>query len=109
MTARARRRLPSREEAVAFVRRVVQAQWPIVSVFAIFLLALVLVAAGFWRRGSLLIGVGVGVAAAYRLLLSEERAGLLVVRSRGIDFASMTTVSVVMIYVASTIDPLGTS
>jgi hypothetical protein len=31
------------------------------------------------------------------------------VRSRGIDFASMTTVSVVMIYVASTIDPLGTS
>ena len=68
-----------------------------------------LVAAGFWRRGSLLIGIGVGVAAAYRLLLSEERAGLLVVRSRGIDFASMTTVSVVMIYVASTIDPLGTS
>ena len=109
MTARARRRLPTREEAVAFVRRVVRAQWPIVSVFAIFLLAFVLVAAGFWRRGSLLIGIGVGVAAAYRLLLSEERAGLLVVRSRGIDFATMTTVSVVMIYVASTIDPLGTS
>jgi uncharacterized membrane protein len=101
--------LPTREEAVAFIRRVVRAQWPILSVFAIFLLALVLVAAGFWRRGSLLIGIGVGVAAAYRLLLSEERAGLLVVRSRGIDFATMTTVSVVMIYVASTIDPLGTS
>lgn len=109
MTARARRRLPTREQAVAFVRRVVRAQWPIVSVFAIFLLAFVLVAAGFWRRGSLLIGIGAGVAAAYRLLLSEERAGLLVVRSRGIDFAMMTTVSVVMMYVASTIDPLGTS
>ena len=94
---------------MAFVRRVVREQWPIVSVFAIFLLALALVAAGFWRRGSLLIGIGVGVAAASRLLLSDERAGLLVVRSRGIDFASMTTVSVVMIYVASTIDPLGTS
>jgi uncharacterized membrane protein len=109
VTARARRRLPTREQAVAFGRRVVRAQWPIVSVFAIFLLALVLVAAGFWRRGSLLIGIGAGVAAAYRLLLSEERAGLLVVRSRGIDFATMTTVSVVMMYVASTIDPLGTS
>jgi len=109
VTARARRRPPTREEAVAFIRRVVAEQWPILSVFAIFLLALVLVFAGFWRRGSLLIGIGVGVAAAYRLLLSEDRAGLLVVRSRGIDFASMTTVSVVMIYVASTIDPLGTS
>ena len=109
MTARARRRLPTREEAVAFVRRVVRSQWPILSVFVIFLLACLLVAVGFWRRGSLLIGIGVGVAAAYRLVLSEERAGLLVVRSRGVDFATMTTVSVVMIYVASTIDPLGTS
>ncbi|MCI4676896.1 DUF3017 domain-containing protein [Candidatus Mycolicibacterium alkanivorans] len=108
MTARARRRLPTREEAVDFVRRVVRAQWPILSVFLIFLLACVLVAVGFWRRGSLLIGIGVGVAAAYRLLLSDERAGLLVVRSRGVDFATMTTVCVVMVYIASTIDPLGT-
>ena len=108
MTARARRRLPAREEAVAFVRRVVRAQWPILTVAGIFVVALILVAAGFWRRGALLIGVGVGVAAALRLVLPEERAGLLVVRSKSLDFATMTTISVVMVYVANTIDPLGT-
>lgn len=109
MTARARRRLPTRGEAVAFTGRVVRSQWPILSVGVIFVVAFVLVAAGFWRRGSLLIGIAVGVAAAFRLVLSEDRAGLLVVRSRGVDFATMTTVCVVMVYIASTIDPLGTS
>jgi uncharacterized membrane protein len=88
---------------------VVRSQWPILGVGLIFVVAFVLVAAGFWRRGSLLIGIAVGVAAAMRLVLSDDRAGLLVVRSRGIDFATMTTVCVIMVYVASTIDPLGTS
>ena len=87
----------------------IRAQWPIVTVAAIFAVALVLVAAGFWRRGALLIGIGVGVAAGLRLLLPEDRAGLLAVRSKSLDFATMTTLSVVMIYTAWTIDPLGTS
>mgnify|MGYP003414528892 CR=1 FL=1 len=69
----------------------------------------ILVAAGFWRRGAFLIGVGVGVAAALRLVLPEDRAGLLVVRTKSLDFATMTTFSLVMLYVAYTIDPLGTS
>ena len=90
-------------------REVVRAQWPILTVAAIFAVALVLVTAGFWRRGSFLIGVAVGVAAALRLALSDERAGLLVVRDKGLDFATMTTISAVMIYTAWTIDPLGTS
>ncbi|MGY4710307.1 DUF3017 domain-containing protein [Mycolicibacterium sp. CBM1] len=109
MTAWARRRPPTGAQVVAFTRRVARLQWPILGVFGIFLVAFVLVAAGFWRRGSLLIGIGVGVAAALRLLLGEDRAGLLVVRSRGVDFATMTTVCVVMVYIAWTIDPLGTS
>jgi uncharacterized membrane protein len=90
-------------------REVVRAQWPILTVAAIFAVALVLVTAGFWRRGSFLIGVAVGVAAALRLALPGERAGLLVVRDKGLDFATMTTISAVMIYTAWTIDPLGTS
>lgn len=85
------------------------AQWPILTVAAIFAVALALVAAGFWRRGSFLIGVGVAVAAALRLVLPEDRAGLLVVRGRGLDFATMTTISAIMLYTAYTIDPLGTS
>ncbi|MGA9676142.1 MAG: DUF3017 domain-containing protein [Mycobacterium sp.] len=89
-------------------RAAVQAQWPILLVGLIFATALVLVGANFWRRGSLLIGVGVGVAAALRLVLSDERAGLLVVRGRGIDFSTTATVAAAMVYIAWTIDPLGT-
>ena len=59
-------------------------------------------------RGALLIGIGVGVAAALRLALTEDRAGLLVVRSKGIDFATMSLVAASMVYIAWTIDPLGT-
>jgi hypothetical protein len=84
------------------------AQWPILLVGLIFATAFVLAGANFWRRGALLIGVGVGVAAVLRLVLSEERAGLLVVRSKGIDFATTATVGAAMVYIASTIDPLGT-
>jgi hypothetical protein len=86
-----------------------RAQWPIVLVGLIFVTALGLVAGSFWRRGSLLIGIGVGVAAALRLLLSEDRAGLLMVRSKGIDFVTMAAVGTAVIYTAWTIDPLGTS
>ena len=94
--------------ARSVLRGLVRAQWPILSVGLIFAAALVLVGANFWRRGSLLIGIGVGVAAALRLLLSEERAGLLVVRSKGTDFMTTAMVGAAMIYIASTIDPLGT-
>ena len=89
-------------------RSVLRSQWPILSVVLIFAAAFVLVGANFWRRGSLLIGIGVGVASVLRLLLSEERAGLLVVRSKGTDFMTTAMVGAAMIYIASTIDPLGT-
>lgn len=88
---------------------VLRRQWPILSVAAIGLGAAILVAAGFWRRGALLIGIGVGVAAAYRLLLPDDRAGVLVVRSRGVDVSMMTAVCAAVVYIAWTIDPLGTS
>jgi hypothetical protein len=89
-------------------RSVLRAQWPILLVGLIFATAFMLAAANFWRRGSLLIGIGVGLAAVLRLVLSEERAGLLVVRSKGTDFLTTATVGTAMIYIASTIDPLGT-
>jgi len=89
-------------------RAVLQTQWPILLVGLIFATAFVLAGANFWRRGSLLIGIGVGVAAILRLVLSEERAGLLVVRSKGIDFVTTASVAAAMVYIAWTIDPLGT-
>jgi hypothetical protein len=90
------------------VRRGVTAQWPILLVFVIFIAAFGLVIADYWRRGSLLIGIGVGVAATLRLVLSDDRAGLLVVRGRATDFTTMVLVSASVIYIAWTIDPLGT-
>ncbi len=79
----------------AVLRRTVGAQWPI------------LAGANFWRRGALLVGIGVGVAAVLRLVLSEGRAGLLVVRSKGIDFVTTVTVAAAIVYIASTIGPVG--
>lgn len=90
------------------MRAILRAQWPILLVELIFVAAFVLAAANFWRRGALLIGIGVGAAAILRLVLSEQRAGLLVVRSKTVDFVTTATVAAAMVYIASTIDPLGT-
>ncbi len=83
-------------------------QWPILTVGLFLVVAFALVIAGYWRRGALVLAIGVGLAAAMRLSLSDERAGLLVVRSRTVDFATTASVSAAMLYIAWTIDPLGT-
>jgi DUF3017 family protein len=93
---------------MSLARTAAKAQWPILLVGLIFVTAFALVGANFWRRGSLLIGIAVGVAAGLRLVLPDERAGLLVVRSKGIDFITTATVGAAMVYIAWTIDPLGT-
>ena len=92
-----------------FARKVFARQWPIWGVGLFFIAAFGLVVTGYWRRGALVMAIGVGVAAALRLVLSEDRAGLLAVRSRGVDFVTTATVSAAMLYIAWTIDPLGTS
>ena len=91
------------------MQKVFAGQWPILTVGLFLLAAFGLVEAGYWRRGALVLAIGVGVAAAMRLALTDERAGLLVVRSRTIDIATTATVSAALIYIALTIDPLGTS
>jgi Protein of unknown function (DUF3017) len=92
-----------------FARKVFPAQWPILLVGVFFLAAFVLVIAGYWRRGALVLGIGVAVAAALRLALTDDRAGLLAVRSKGTDFVTTATVSAAVLFIAATIDPLGTS
>jgi len=92
-----------------FARKVFGGQWPILLPGVILIVAFVLVVAGYWRRGALVLAIGVAVAAVLRLMLPEERAGLLAVRSRGIDVATTASVSATILYIAWTIDPLGTS
>lgn len=92
-----------------FGRRVFAGQWPILLVGLFLVAAFVLVAAGYWRRGALVMAIGVAVAAGLRLTLPEDRVGLLAVRSRGVDIMTTASVSAAMLYIAWTIDPLGTS
>lgn len=89
--------------------RKVSWQWPILLPGVILIAAFALVVAGYWRRGALVLAIGVAVAAVLRLTLPEDRAGLLAVRSRGIDVATTASVSATILYIAWTIDPLGTS
>lgn len=92
-----------------FARKVFAGQWPILLVGLFLAAAFVLVAFGYWRRGAAVMAFGVGVAAALRLTLTDDRAGLLVVRSRTFDVLTTASVSAAMLYIAWTIDPLGTS
>ncbi len=104
------RRMPAwRGDSVSLARRMIAAQWPILLVGLFLAAAFVLVAMGYWRRGAAVMAVGVGVASVLRLTLSDERAGLLAVRSRSVDFLTTASVSAAMLYIAWTIDPLGTS
>ena len=92
-----------------FARKVFAGQWPILVVAVFFVAAFALVVAGYWRRGALVMAIAVGTASALRLSLPEDRVGLLAVRSRPVDVATTATVSAIMLYIAWTIDPLGTS
>lgn len=89
--------------------KVFAGQWPILSVGVVLLAAFGLVVAGYWRRGALVLAIGVGIASVLRLTMTEDRAGLLAVRSRTVDFLTTASVSAAMFYIAWTIDPLGTS
>jgi hypothetical protein len=92
-----------------FASKVFRGQWPILVVGLGFLVAFGLVIAGYWRRGAVVLGIGVAVAAGLRLALTDEVAGLLVVRSKGVDFVTTASVSAAVLFIAATIDPLGTS
>jgi hypothetical protein len=56
-----------------------------------------------WRQGSLLIGGALLLAALLRALLSDEKAGLLTIRSRSIDVLCYTGLALLIIMVAATI------
>jgi hypothetical protein len=62
-------------------------QWPLLLVWLAIAAGLVLVYLQHWRRGLFVIGGAFGLAALFRLVLPEGRAGLLVVRSRIFDVA----------------------
>ena len=52
-------------------------------------MGLLVVTFGHWRRGLVVIGLALVVAAVLRLLLPERRVGFLAVRSRPVDVVLM--------------------
>lgn len=67
------------------------------------LIGLLLIAMGHWRRGPVLLGVALLVAAAMRGMVPPERAGLLAIRSRAVDVLLYSGFGLVIIAVAMTI------
>ncbi|PTR31545.1 Protein of unknown function (DUF3017) [Rhodococcus sp. OK519] len=87
-----------------FVRR----NLPLVVVLIVVAAAFVLVLADRWRRGALVLGGAMVLAALLRAVLSPDKVGLLAVRSRGFDVGAMALVGATIIALAVSIDPLGT-
>lgn len=64
-------------------------EWPIGLVTAVLAAAALLVATNHFRRGTVLFAGGVLLAAGLRLLLSDDHAGLLRVRSKVLDVTTL--------------------
>lgn len=56
-----------------------------------------------WRQGSVLIGAALLVAAALRVLLRDDQAGLLAIRNRVVDVFCYSGLGLMLVYVAYTI------
>ena len=78
---------------------------PFVLVLLVVLSGFVFVAMQHWRRGSLLIGGALLLAAALRAVLSSEQLGLVAIRSRAVDLLLYSGLGLLLVTVAATIKP----
>ncbi len=92
----------------ARVRRWYLMQLPYFVVMGVVALAVVLVLVDRWRRGAFVFGGALSLGAVLRAVLPTSRAGLLQVRSRVFDVSALTALATVVLWMAFTIDPLGT-
>jgi multisubunit Na+/H+ antiporter MnhB subunit len=76
---------------------------PFALVLTVALAGMVLVALQHWRRGAAVIGGALLLAAALRAVLPNERAGLIALRSRGVDVLLYGALGLVILVVALTI------
>ncbi len=88
---------------MADLRSRIHAIAPVVTVAVIAAVAMSRVLTQHWRQGAVLLGAALLVAAALRVLLPEDRVGLLAIRSRVIDILCYGGFGVVMVGLAVTI------
>ncbi|MDX2356747.1 DUF3017 domain-containing protein [Dietzia sp. PP-33] len=86
----------------------IRAQWPLALVLAGLAVALGFVVLERWRRGAFLLGLVALAAAALRAAVPDERARLLGVRGKGFDVAFYLAIGAVVLWLATSIDSLGT-
>lgn len=70
------------------------AEWPLTVVLVGVAIAMVMIAADYFRRGSIVLSASVLLAAFLRLLLPDSDAGMLVVRSRKVDVVTLATLGI---------------
>ncbi|MBB4912137.1 DUF3017 domain-containing protein [Actinophytocola algeriensis] len=82
---------------------------PFGMVLAVVALGLFRIVLYHWRQGTVLIGIALFLAAGLRALLTDEQAGLILIRGRGVDVLTYSAFGACMILVAMTIEggPLG--
>ncbi|ANY10100.1 hypothetical protein AFB00_15620 [Pseudonocardia sp. HH130630-07] len=85
------------------MRARLRAHWPLLTVFAIALVALQRVATEHWREGSATFAVAVLVAAGLRVALPPDRVGLLAVRGRYVDAIVYGALGLAVLLLALTI------
>lgn len=90
------------------MRNQIRKNLPLLAVLVVIAGALVLVVADRWRRGSFVLGIATILAAGFRLCLPENRVGLLAVRGRSFDVSALALVGGAIVFLSSSIDPLGT-
>ena len=76
---------------------------PAALVAVIALVGLGLVLTQHWRRGAVLLGAALLVAAALRVAVPAERAGLLAIRGKAVDVLCYSGFGVAMVLLAATI------
>ncbi|MGN0101791.1 DUF3017 domain-containing protein [Dietzia sp. CH92] len=86
----------------------VRAQWPLALVLAGVVVALGFVVLERWRRGAFLLGLAAFAAAGLRVVVPDERARLLGVRSKGFDVSFYVGIGAVILWLATSVDSLGT-
>jgi len=83
-------------------------QIPFFAVMLVVLLAAILVLFDRWRRGSVVFGGALLLGAVLRAVIPTDKIGLLQVRSRAFDIGAMTSLGLLVIWLATSIDSLGT-
>ncbi|HJC30176.1 MAG TPA: DUF3017 domain-containing protein [Candidatus Dietzia intestinipullorum] len=85
-----------------------RAQWPLALVLTGVLVSLGFVMFERWRRGAFLLGIVALGAAALRAVLSDERARLLASRTKAFDVLFLAGIGGVVLWLAVSVDSLGT-